>query len=508
MKALAETSKIVSAVYNEKRLAVIFSVLFLLSLLPLFAIAFYSHPNNDDFTNGADTRAVYLETHNIIAVLTASCNRVVEIYHSYQGTFSSVFLYSLHPAVFNEALYPVTAFVMLFMLIGSTAFLLQTILVKVLGLHGKYVILIGVPILFFSIQGLTLALHAFFMWVGAVQYTLFYSITLFLLGTCIRIYSDGASPKTGLFWLKAILAAAMCFLVGGANYVTALSAVLLLAAMVVACFAFRKPPATKRTFVVLYLILLAGFTINVTAPGNAIRQTGQEEAGVIEAIAKSFYYAVYDMGDWMDLRVVSALFFLTPVFYKMARGANCSFKHPLLVAFFSFCLYAAQYAPTAYAWNAIAPPRIRNICYFTLVLLVFLNYFYIIGYIERAASEQQILLNKAFLTHCACVTSIFAVVFLLFSLSRLKEHTTYLAARDLYNGSATQYALEMNERYKILLDDDIQQAELSSLTNVPQVLAFLDINADKDSFWNRAMAAFYQKEYVVINYDLINSPRQ
>jgi hypothetical protein len=188
MKITFDKGKIIKAIYNEKRLTIIFIALLILSLLPLFAIAIYSRPGVDDFKYGADTRIAYVTTHNIVAVLTVALDTAIETYNTWQGTFSSVFLFSLQPGVFNETVYPVTTFVMLFMLIGSTFFLLQAIIVGVLGLDRKYVPVTSIPILFFCIQALPWPRHAFFWYNSSVHYTFFHSLMLFLLGLCIRIY--------------------------------------------------------------------------------------------------------------------------------------------------------------------------------------------------------------------------------------------------------------------------------------------------------------------------------
>jgi hypothetical protein len=182
----------------------------------------------------------------------------------------------------------------------------------------------------------------------------------------------------------------------------------------------------------------------------------------------------------------------------MARATSYPFKHPLLAAFFSFCLFAAQYAPTAYAQGSPGMGRVRNIIYFAFVLLAFLNYFYLVGYMERMAKEQQANLSEGFLVHCAYVASIFAVVFLLSSVLNLKQHSSFAAARDLYNGTAKQYALEQNERYQVLHDDNIKQVEFSPLSATPELLFFGDIKTDAKHWLNLAVAQLYNKEYVVL----------
>jgi hypothetical protein len=190
VKAIIENSKIIKTIYNEKYMTIVFAVLFVLSLLPLFVIAFYNYPGVDDFNHGIRTGVVYRDTHNVAAVLLVAFEYFGDMYNTWQGRFSDTFLTAINPVVFSETLYPVTAFIMLVMLMGSTAFFLHTILVRVLGLAGKYVVLVGVPILFFSLQSLPSPVEGFYWFSGAIAYTFFYSLMLFLLSVGLRLYNS------------------------------------------------------------------------------------------------------------------------------------------------------------------------------------------------------------------------------------------------------------------------------------------------------------------------------
>jgi hypothetical protein len=510
MKLSVNKEKIIKAFYNEKRLAVIFVVLFVLSLLPMLSLASYSHPGVDDFGYGADTRTAFVTTHNALAVLGASIATVVEIYHTWQGTYSTTFLATLNLAVFNETFYPMTTYIMLLMLIGSTIFLLHTILVRILGLEKNIVVLTGIPILFFCTQSLPSPREGFFWNNGAMAYTFFYGLMLFLLGLCIHLYISDTARGGGGGVYKAVVAAVLCLLIGGGNYITALLSVLLLTAMAATCFVFRRPTLTKATFVALLLILLAGFLANVLAPGNTFRQIELEQAngifrsGAIAAILNSLRDASQDVDLWLlhDFRIMSALLFLSPIYYRMAMKSNYPFKYPLLVIFVSFCFFAAGYAPNNYASPGWMPLRVVNVLYFTFVLLVFLDYFYLVGYMARLVREQQLTLSRGLLLNCAYVACLFALIFVLSSTSRYREHTSIKAARDLYNGTAKQYSWEWNEYYRVLHDDSIKQVELPPLSAKPELLSFSSISPDKNAWGNQDIARFYQKEYVFVNEDL------
>ncbi|MDR0221435.1 MAG: DUF6056 family protein [Lachnospiraceae bacterium] len=347
-----DNARFLRAVYNEKRLAVIFAALFALSLLPLLVLAFYNHPGVDDFRYGAGARAAYLATSSIAEALAAAFATVAETYGNWQGTYATTLLAALNPAVFGETFYPVTTFVMLSMLIGSTVFLLHALIVGVLGLNGKYVALVSLPILFVSIQSVPYPVESFYWFNGSMAYTFFYSLLLFLLGICLRLYTSvppNDRKKTRSFWLKAVLAALLCVAIGGGNYVTGLTAVLLLLALTVACFVRRRPLPTKVAFVVLLMLLLASFFVNIAAPGNAIRQDNVGAVGsnqALMAVLLSLYVAGYNIILWLDWRLASLLLFLAPVYYRLAGEIKFPFKYPPLVALASFLLYAAGYAPT------------------------------------------------------------------------------------------------------------------------------------------------------------------
>jgi hypothetical protein len=491
-------SPLLKAVYHEKRLTVIFAALFALSLLPLLVLAFYNHPGVDDFANGAPTRAAYLETHSIAAVIAAAARFTVEVYDTWQGSYAAQLLFSLHPAFYlGEGLYSLTTFVMLSMLIGATFFFLHALIVGVLGLGRQCVALVALPLLFVSIQSVPYPVESFYWYTGSMYYTFFHGLLLFLLGLCLRLYQTPPSPS---FWRKTAFAALLCVAIGGGNLVTGLAAVLLLLALTAACFFFRRPLYQRIVFAALLLLLLAAFLVNVAAPGNAVRQDFVGDPGAnraVTAILLSLYVAVYNIPLWLDWRVLSLLLFLAPAYYRMAGEIKFSFKYPLLVAASSFLLYAAMYAPTLYALGYMGPGRVRNIIYYALLLLVFLNYIYLLGWLARRP-----LANKSLAAYMPYVASVSALVFLLASLLSPRPYVAYTAAACLLDGSARQYSAETKERYRILHDDRIKQVHLAPLSVYPELL-FLhlegDLSTDPDNEKNRGMAAFYQKEYVVLD---------
>ncbi|MDR0221436.1 MAG: hypothetical protein LBI54_08555 [Lachnospiraceae bacterium] len=145
----------------------------------------------------------------------------------------------------------------------------------------------------------------------------------------------------------------------------------------------------------------------------------------------------------------------------------------------------------------MGPGRVRNILYYTLVLLVFLNYIYLLGWLARRPRA-----NKSRPIYTPYLAPAFGLVFLLASIISPRPYVAYTAVQHLSDGSAKQYSAEMKERYQALHDDRVKQVHFAPLSVYPELL-FLhlegDLSSDPGNEKNVGIAQFYQKEYVVLD---------
>ena len=113
---------------SESRLLTILSIamvsLLAISLLAMLSIAKYDLPMGDDVIFGKPAQEALAGQRNIGMALSAAAGVVAEKYHSWQGTFSAIFLMALQPGVFGTSSYQVTPYLMLGALIASTLCLL------------------------------------------------------------------------------------------------------------------------------------------------------------------------------------------------------------------------------------------------------------------------------------------------------------------------------------------------------------------------------------------------
>lgn len=401
------------------------------SLVPLLLPAQYAAPAADDFGYGAPVYFALKNGSGFFGILTALAENIRYTYLNWQGTFASVFLFSLQPGAFGDKFYALTPFLLSAVIIAPAYIALAA--VKRLAAWGK--ILIGSIISLIAIQFLPSASNGIYWWNGAVHYLVFW----FMLVLTIAQQLSLSRNRTPSFYLLTASACFSAFFVGGGNYSTALIAAVLLTA--ITCFnLFRKKPRhvlSANGLVTLFNLL--GLVISMLAPGNAIRQSGFEKMGVISAIGASFFEATKAMAEFTDWKIICALLLCTPVFLLSAKNIK-GFRYPLIVLCGSFCLFAALYTPPLYAMGICDMPRMKNMFYMAYLAFVFGNTFYLAGW---AVGRYITAANTRVLGSIA-IAGAAAFVFIL--ISCIPSSNAYLAYSDLKSDTLQTYVQQRAAR--------------------------------------------------------------
>ena len=191
---------------TTKYAAVIIAALFLLSLVPFILLAPYNVPSADDFGYGAPVHYALAAGAGFLGVIKALAENLRYTYMNWQGTFSSVILFSLQPGVADDRFYIITPFVMLAAVIVPIFFALNS--VRDMNRSGK--LLIGSVIALLSVQFLPSVADGIFWWNGGVHYTVFWCLAVLAIVLQIKI-SDQKPAKNITVFSKCMFA----FLVGG-----------------------------------------------------------------------------------------------------------------------------------------------------------------------------------------------------------------------------------------------------------------------------------------------------
>lgn len=498
---------------GRRSIAAIVILLFSISLLPLFFISKYDHPSADDFTYGFLTSQMWRNTHSIGRVFEAAVQQTNIIYHTWQGSFSAVFLMSLQPAIFGESLYKWAPLFLITCFIASSSFFLYVVMRKYMGASSTDYIITSFLLMLASVQFAYSPVESFFWYNGGIYYTFFYSIALILIGLVLL------EPKTHRKFLKflcCIFAPILAFFLGGGNYTTALSVVLILFFLT----GYDAMHKNKRGILsaIVFLFCFASFIISVLAPGNQIRQATVGSPNAVKAIILSFIYGTYSICNATTLPVVILWIFLTPFLYRIARNSKYSFLHPILFCLIMFCLYCAQATPTLYALGINLPERLIDIIYYSYYIFALMTLFYLLGWVSRklknirwkeslpSAIDAFFQKSRAYETH---FTIVMAVLFVLSCVGLCnvskgqdgKAKFSHLpssicAVQSILSGEASGYDREENLRMSLYHNNNLLEVEVDPLTFQPYLLYETDITENPQDWRNVALAKYYGKKLV------------
>lgn len=479
---------------------------FLVSLVPIAAIAPFDQPSADDYLYGTTTNQVWQATHSLGAVLVSAWNNMIHTWWTWDGNYFSTFIGSLQPAVFD--LYFLVPFIVGGSLIIGTCYFIHVLLKDYLGANRQQIVLTTVIVLCLFIEFLPSAVQGLFWYDGAISYTFIHGLALLMFGVLIKAYkTEGKNKRIRLFTLAVILG----FLVSGGNFIDSLVAILI---MTVAAFVlWRLKKANPIPSLLVWASLVGGFVLSICAPGNYMRQwdmlkTIKTQPTVPEAIRDSFVSGFQYGLSWLTLPVVFGLIMLVLVLIPLARKhRSWSFPAPALVLALAFCIYCAGFAPSIYAQGVsslVWETRITNMLYFNEILLIGFSAFYLAGWMfhRRMLGKLSFFddLNfSLFMKKATPWIAGAAVILFALTVPGLKNPSTSLSALgSLTDGSAQQYADQSLKREYVYENSTESQVVVSSYTVKPYVLYYDDIKTDSNDWRNRGVAKYYNKETVSV----------
>jgi len=432
-----------------------------LSLIPLLLLAPYAAPVLDDFIYGTPIHFTLEAGKGFPSVLSAVWENIVYTYMDWQGTFSSVILFSLEPGAFSESAYGLTAWVYIAAIIASVFLALGT--VRGLGLWPR--LFIGGVVSFLAVQYLPSTAQWIYWWNGASHYLAFWTLSVLAVFWQTRLSRRDGTGKS--FYCSLVFGCILSFLVGGGNYCTALVFPLVSACLAAYAFWAKRPKPVLSGNILMLLMAVIGLAVSILAPGNAVRQAAFEKLSPISAVVLSFKQAGTDLFSMLDLKLLGAVMLCIPVFLYASKDSVYSFRLPLLILAGSFCAYAALYTPPLYAMGGTEPleMRIQNLMYIAALFLIFGNAFYLSGWLSRRIGLFE---KKHILPILAAILALGGVIFAASVLTQYRDSNAYRAYADLRSPLPETYSQDRAERRRIFADKSIQPPRFQPLSDPPQ----------------------------------------
>lgn len=478
---------------NKKiRIAAWISILiFILLMLPVVYLSFVNRATGDDYNYGIYTRAAWVGTHSLAEVCRQAWRTVKQFYISWQGTWFSIFLFTLQPEVFSDNAYVIVTFLMLFVWIGSAFYLFRRILCRNIGLNRWSYLLITVCFLIISIEFIPSTKSAIYWYNGCAHYMLPFAMCQMTAAWLLQ-YQEEYKKHT---YIAIVI---FMTLLGGSNYQAALFV------LIAACYTLIAVWVLKKDKRILTLLLpvcteLAGLIASMKAPGNKVRAGGEFGFSIwkgIETIGSSFLYGITDIGKyWQErpLALVGLLFlFLLFIIVFCAEEKSFTFAHPVWLSLMLYCLYSAMQAPAVYAEVEVSGgvPNMN----FQVFLLTASGILLIIA--NTLAKRIKAKHKKVFKIIAAPGL---ALCFLLAFLCRsnIKTSTSYVSLIYAVSGQAADYKEQMDLQTRLMEDEKVEDVVVPFINDVQGPLMHMPIMGNSESFTSWATAQFYGKNSVI-----------
>lgn len=496
---------------NEKAIFKVTLGVFVVLLLPMVVLSFYNVPSADDYTFGRMMYHWIQENgFHIPGMLACAVRNSIQYYFNWQGRYSESFFASFMPDIYG--MYWISALIILAALISAVWYLFHVLIQYLAG--KKYIwisTLISAFVCIAITQRIPSAVEGIYWFDGAQAYMLHHALYIWMCALNIQYFFIEKKSSKKICMLGIIC---LTILVAGGNNVSAFVSILTYVALVVIAVFLKK----KRELIIPFLISVAGFMVSYLSPGTVIRGGDSSNyTSISVTVLKCFRWTLRQyLLEWTTAEMLIMLLVLTPFFLKIVLGItqkhNFKFPYPLLAIIGSVCFISAMSSPAFYVLGESGPLRMRNVIYVNYVLLLVINYVYLLGWLVSKQPESKSLHDLVNIyNRMACrygVMIILGAVFWLGIGDSENYGTSLEAAKEIVSGQAAQYHKEAMERKELYMDENLVNIEVKPYSVTPRLLFFDDITDDENNWKNRGISEYYGKESIIldqyvpyINYD-------
>ncbi len=482
---------------DTKIMALIIFIMFIFSMIPIWYLAFYARPSGDDFGYSANSHIAWVNTQSVFEVLKAGMETTKSMLATWNGDWFSVFMFTMMPEVFIPYSFWIVPLFMTAIVILSTYYFAHEILVNRIGMKWYESLMAASIILFAFYQFIPSTAIGMYWYVGAMHYMMPHAVVMMLLG----FLSKFERSSKYRYIVYSVIGAVM---IGGSSYFsTLLLFMVYMMAWILCCKRNKKIFWTVIPFICGSIAMV----IQIMMPGNAVRggsSFGFSVYKIFGTIIQSLIQSVVRIGEYfVDKTVIFALFFvLALLMWRCLEKAEhlISAKYPGVFALFMYSIYAAMSAPEIYAAVEVSlgPATMQ---YITFILAVTASIIYVEIWMINKKLEKASLREEGITRYFAGITLtvvLLCAIFVFFNRGVLKNSVFYRSCEYVFSGRAADFKNQIASQMDILLDDSVKDAYLCPINDDQGPLMHMPVTENPESFTNRVVARFYDKNKVVM----------
>lgn len=510
---------------DSKKIGILTAILFAVSLIPIIYVGLHTYASGDDYWFSLYTYRAWIDTGSIWEALKESFKLVVQMYTKWQGTWFTLFLFTLSPNNFHENGYILTVFISLGLLIGSFAYLADYYLVKKLQFSRGAATIVICMVLYPVIQYMPRTTSGLFWFNGIMHYSV-----PFFLGVLAVIHTHKFVEEKKI---KDYIVLLFSFtLLGGGSYLAPVSASVAVVLILICQMEIKEPDRRNKKvsfkydwrnlWVLLALVAeLIGLAVSFLAPGNSVR--GGEEFGFsVKWALECIYYSI-DRGIYLGIDyftenpMVLIIFIMIAVLFwnQLWRTNNkkYKFRFPLLFVIYMNGIYWAAYAPEIYSRSDVSG-GVSNTYMQIFFIVTLANMLYVHGWLqgkikeywhkkaERTGQDFEIIENSSVFGKIKYKKYILMPVMMAGCMAFfIAANTTNITTTNEYcieyvsSGKMEQYDEIRKEQHRILSDENIKDAVVPEI-EVEYPILHMPLAEDAEMSRNKDRALYYNKNSV------------
>ena len=482
--------KILGISFSKKIFAICALLALVIALIPLYRLALYAIPRYDDFSYGLNMWKAQRYGYGLRTILTVGYETALGFHYSWQGTYSSIFMMAQMPGALGYEYYFLGP-VLLITSLAVSVFFMSVVLTKhYLKAETPDSIVLAVIVTLTLTECIYTAQQGFYWYNSGVHYVFMHSV-MFVMVAVMVLLSRSKKIWTGLIGSLAL--AFLSFACAGANFVTCIQGILLLAGFML-LLGLNK---SKKVFwfVPGLIIYALGLRLSLSAPGNAHRQAAYQGYGAIKSVLYSFKAGAENLWKFSGPFVILLMILAVPVILMIVKKTDHSFRHPWLFTLLSYGFYCTGYSSSFYSMGNAGLSRTWIAVSFTFQILLFANEIYWLGYLTHSKAGEK--LGRVFGAGVKHYVLYYLAVFVMllaafhFTVDKIGAVSSFGAYYYVHTGEAFAFHQEFLERVRIIEESDHGSVEVPEYAYKPWFLINKDISEDPGEEENRIMAEYF-----------------
>ena len=482
--------KIFGISFSKKIFAVCSLLALVLALIPLYRLALYAVPRYDDFSYGLNMWKAQRYGYGLRAILTVGYETALGFRYSWQGTYASIFMMAQMPGALGYEYYFLGPVLLITALVVSVFFMTTVLTKHYLKAEIPDRIAFSVIVTLTLTECIYTAQQGFYWYNSGVHYVFMHSL-MFVMVAVMVLLSDAKKVWTSA--TGCLVLAFLSFACAGANFVTCIQGILLLAGFMILLILNKS----KKVFWYIpgLLVYVFGLWLSFSAPGNANRQAAYQGYGAAKSVLYSFKAGAQNLWKYSGPFVLLLMILAVPVILMMVKKTDFKFRYPWLITLFSYCFYCTGYTSSFYSMGNAGLSRTWIAVSFTFQILLFANEIYWLGYLAHSKVGEK--LGRALKTGVKHYVLYYLAVFVMllaafhFTADKIGSVSSFGAYYYVHTGEAYAFNQEFLERVRIIEASDHEVVEVPEYAYKPWFLINKDISEDPGEEENRIMADYF-----------------